>query len=148
MTGLAHKTGATQILHATCVAVDGRGLLITGPSGSGKSSLAIRLLALGAKLVSDDRTALLAEDGQIHARCPAPAIGGLIEARGVGLLHAPTVESAGLVLVADLSKTEPERLPPLRKVTIMGCELPLVLQVQNDHFAAALLLYLRHGRQA
>jgi HPr kinase/phosphorylase len=141
-------TGPGQILHATCVSVDGRGLLIMGPSGSGKSSLAIKLLALGAKLVSDDRTALSADDGRIHARCPAPVIGGLIEARGVGLLHAPTVESTVLALVADLSKTEPDRLPPFRKVTIMGCELPLVLQVQSDHFAAALMLHLRCGRQA
>ncbi len=141
-------TGPGQILHATCVSVDGRGLLIMGPSGSGKSSLAIRLLALGAKLVSDDRTALWVEKGHIHARCPAPVIGRLIEARGVGLLHAPTVEGTVLALVADLSKTEQDRLPPFRKVTIMGCELPLVLQVQSDHFPAALMLHLRCGRQA
>ena len=45
-----------MILHATCVAVDGRGLLILGPSGSGKSALALQLIALGAQLVADDRT--------------------------------------------------------------------------------------------
>lgn len=138
----------SQILHATCIAADGRGLLITGPSGAGKSSLAIRLLALGASLVSDDRTALVAEEGHIFARCPAPVIGGLIEARGIGLLHAPTVEGVEIVLVADLSRHETERLPPFRHVRILGCELPLVLQVQNDHFPAALMLYLRNGRQA
>ena len=141
-------TDPAQTLHATCVSVDGRGLLIMGPSGAGKSALAIQLLALGAKLVSDDQTALWVEEGRIHARCPASVINGLIEARGVGLLHAPTVESTVLALVADLSKTEQDRLPPFRKVTIMGCELPLVLQVQSDHFAASLMLYLRLGRQA
>lgn len=137
-----------QILHATCVAVDGRGLLITGPSGAGKSSLAIRLLALGASLVSDDRTALVPDESHLRASCPAPVIGGLIEARGLGLLHAPTVESTHLALVADLSRVEAERLPPFRTIKIQGYELPLVLQVQNDHFPAALMLYLRYGRQA
>ena len=142
-------TGANEaILHASCVAVEGQGLLLTGPSGAGKSSLALRLLGLGARLVSDDRTAVWADGGRVHARCPSPAILGLIEARGVGLLRAPTVESAPLALVADLAETEAERLPPFRKLTILGCELPLVLQVQRDHFAEALMLYLRHGRQA
>lgn len=139
---------ASQIVHASCVAVEGRGLLITGPSGAGKSSLAIRLLALGAGLVSDDRTAIWSEEGRVFARCPAPVIGGLIEARGIGLLHAPTVDSARITLVADLARRETERLPPFRKVTVLNCALPLVLQVQNDHFAEALMLYLRHGRQA
>lgn len=137
-----------QIVHATCVAVDGQGLLITGPSGAGKSALAIRLLALGAGLVSDDRTAVWVQHGHLHARCPAAEIHGLIEARGIGLLRAPTVDSAPIALVADLSQPETERLPLRRKVTILGCELPLVLQVQNGHFAEALMLYLRHGRQA
>lgn len=141
-------TAPGQILHATCVAVDGRGLLITGPSGAGKSALAIRLLALGADLVSDDQTAVRASMGYVHASCPSPRIGGLIEARGIGLLHAPTVESTVLGLVVDLSQAETERLPPFRSLAILGCDLPLVLRVQSDHFAEALLLYLRHGRQA
>jgi HPr kinase/phosphorylase len=49
-------TAASEILHASCIALEGRGLLILGPSGAGKSSLAIRMMALGASLVSDDRT--------------------------------------------------------------------------------------------
>lgn len=138
----------SQILHATTVAVDGRGLLILGPSGSGKSALAIRLLALGALLVSDDRTLVVAADGRITARCPAPAISGLIEARGIGLLGAPSIDSAEIALVIDLAQPETDRLPPFRKVTILGCDLSLVLRPQNDHFPDALMLYLRHGRQA
>jgi HPr kinase/phosphorylase len=137
-----------DILHATCVAVDGRGLLVTGPSGAGKSSLAIRMIALGAMLVSDDRTLVSTATGRPVARCPSPEIRGLIEARGVGILHAPTIESTELVLVVDLGQREGERLPPCRKVTILGTELDLVLQVQNDHFPDALMHYLRHGRQA
>lgn len=141
-------TPESQVLHATCVAVQGRGLLVLGPSGSGKSSLAIRLLALGALLVSDDRTRVEATGGRLMASCPSAAISGLIEARGVGLLQAPVAESVEVALVVDLGQPEDQRLPPFRRVTILGCELPLVLRVQNDHFPDALMLYLRHGRQA
>lgn len=135
------------ILHASCISVDGRGLLILGPSGSGKSSLALRLMALGARLVADDRTEVVAIDNRLIARCP-PAIRGLVEARGVGLLRAETSGEVPVVLVADLGRTEEERLPPYRRITLMGCELDLVLHPRNDHFPEALLLYLRNGRQA
>jgi HPr kinase/phosphorylase len=140
-------TPDSQILHATCVAVDGRGLLILGPSGSGKSALGLRLISLGARLVADDRTEITVTDGRLVASSPA-SIAGIIEARGVGILHAPTIEAAEVVLVADLSQIEVQRLPPARRITILGCEVGLVLQVRNDHFPDALMLYLRHGRQA
>ncbi len=140
-------TGDSLILHASCVAVDGHALLITGASGAGKSSLALRMLALGARLVSDDRTLVWRQGGSLFARCPAPAIRGLIEARGVGLLRADPVDQALLTLVANLDHEEDKRLPPRRGITILGCDLPLVLQAQNDHFPAALMLYLRSGRQ-
>ncbi|MDM7931221.1 HPr kinase/phosphorylase [Tabrizicola sp.] len=136
-----------QILHGSCVAVEGRGLLILGPSGSGKSSLALRLIGLGAVLVADDRTDVSVAGGNLIARCPAP-IRGLIEARGVGLLRSPVVDSAAITLVADLGQPEVQRLPPLRKITILGCEVDLVLHPQNGHFPQALLLYLQQGRQA
>lgn len=140
-------TPAQDILHATCVAVDGRGVLIVGPSGSGKSALALRLLSLGARLVADDRTEVTVTGGRLVARCPVQ-IAGLIEARGVGLLRAPVVDQAEVALVADLGQEEDQRLPPPRQITILGCEVSLVLQVRNDHFPDALMLYLRHGRQA
>ncbi len=136
-----------EILHASCVAVEGRGLLILGPSGSGKSALALRLLTLGASLVADDRTEITWTGAHLIARCPAP-IAGLIEARGVGILRAPVLGEAKVVLVADLGRTEDQRLPPDRKITLLGCEVSLALRVQYDHFPDALMLYLRHGRQA
>jgi HPr kinase/phosphorylase len=139
-------TGPAQILHASCVAVEGRGLLILGPSGAGKSALALRLIALGARLVADDRTEITAETGRLTARCPA-GIRGLIEARGLGLLRAPTQDEVDIALVADLAQVEDQRLPPRRRITILGCETDLVLSLPNDHFPAALMLYLRHGRQ-
>jgi HPr kinase/phosphorylase len=141
-------TPDSQILHASCVALDRRGLLILGPSGSGKSALAIRLIALGATLVADDRTLLTVADGRLIASCPSSTIAGLIEARGIGLLRVPAAGATEIALVADLAQIETERLPPLRRITILGCDLALVLQSQNDHFPDALMLYLRHGRQA
>jgi HPr kinase/phosphorylase len=118
-----------------------------GPSGSGKSALALRLLTAGALLVADDRTEVSVEEGRLVAACPAPTA-GRIEARGVGLLRAPALASAEVVLVADLGQDEDQRLPPSRRITILGCDISLVLRVQSDHFPDALLLYLRHGRQA
>lgn len=143
----AAAPGESLILHASCVALNGRGLLITGPSGAGKSALALQLMALGARLVSDDRTEVVSEAEGLTARCPSPAIRGLIEARGVGLLRADPVDRARVALVADLAQEEDQRLPPRRGITILGCRLPLVLRVQNDHFPAALFLYLQGDRQ-
>jgi len=80
-------------LHASCVALQDKGLLILGPSGSGKSALALQLMALGAVLVADDYTDLVRCDDRVIARCPA-ALRGLIEARGIGILRADTVAQA------------------------------------------------------
>lgn len=137
-----------DILHASCVSVDGRGLLILGPSGSGKSTLAIRMVALGAALVSDDQTRVTVEGGALVASCPNPSLRGLVEARGLGILRAPSVDTVPLSLAMDLGQPETDRLPSSRTVTILGIPLSLVLHPQNDHFPDALMLYLRHGRQA
>ncbi len=136
-----------QTLHATCVAIGDRGLLILGPSGAGKSSLALRLISLGAALVADDQTTLTVETGRLVARCPSP-IRSLIEVRGLGLLRAPTVKAATIALVVDLGKAEDQRLPPPRRFTILGCSADLVLNTPGPYFPDALMLYLRHGRQA
>ena len=76
------------IVHASCVAWKGRGLLIGGPVGSGKSSLALQLMAFGADLIADDRTALSADRDGPPVAAPVAPIAGLIEARGVGILPA------------------------------------------------------------
>jgi HPr kinase/phosphorylase len=134
-------------MHASCVAVSGRGLLIIGPSGSGKSALALHLLALGAELVADDQTELTLQDNSVIARCP-PALLGLIEARGVGILTAPALAETPITLVADLSQPEPDRLPPYRKTLILGQEVDLVLAQGNPHFPSSVLRYLMGSRQA
>lgn len=134
-------------MHASCVAVSGRGLLIIGPSGSGKSALALDLIALGAQLVADDQTELTLQDMTLTARCPH-ALRGLIEARGVGILTSPALPEAPITLVADLSQPEPDRLPPRRKTLILGQEVDLVLGQGNPHFPTAVLRYLTGSRQA
>ncbi|SFB13122.1 Hpr(Ser) kinase/phosphatase [Poseidonocella pacifica] len=132
------------ILHASCVAVDGRGVLIRGASGSGKSRLSIELMAWGARLVSDDRVRITRRGDMLHAEAPAP-ISGLIEARGMGLLRAPAC-SADIACIVDLDRPETERLPPWHKETLLGVVLPLLHNPGIPHFAASLLLYLREGR--
>lgn len=92
--------------HATCVAINRKGILIMGPSGSGKSDLALRLIERGAVLVADDQVELQAEKGDLIAKAPA-AIKGLIEARYIGPLKAPVLEACPLALV--LEPGTPER---------------------------------------
>jgi HPr kinase/phosphorylase len=135
------------VLHATSVAVDGKGLLIVGPSGSGKSSLALQLIGLGAVLIADDQTETYLHDGHVSLCCPA-AIVGTIEARGVGLLNAPIVPNAPLHLVVDLAQTEGERLPERHDIMILGQRIGLVFATKHAHFPVALMLQLRHGRHA
>ena len=119
-------------------------MLIRGPSGSGKSSLALELMAWGARLVADDRTEVSREGGRVMARCPA-AIRGLIEARGVGLLRAEAVEAA-VELVVDLGELEAERLPPWREAVVLEVRLPCLHKPLTGHFAAAICQYLKGGR--
>ncbi len=133
-------------LHATCVAVGEAGVLLTGPSGSGKSALALALMAYGAVLVADDQTVLAVQGDVVVATCP-PAIKGMIEARGMGLLNAETRERVAIRLVVDLGQTESLRLPPFRTVTLCGRTLPLVLGQTSPHFPAALWHYVKAGRR-
>jgi len=136
-----------NILHATCVTAWSQGVLIVGPSGSGKSSLALRLMAIGAELVADDRTRLQLRDQQLVATCPSP-IAGQIEARGIGILAARTAGSAIIRLVVDMGQVEENRLPPERQITLLGQSLPLLHSSVHAHFPAAILQYLKGGRIA
>ncbi len=143
----AFAKGTDTVIHATCVAIAKRGLLIIGPSASGKSTLGLALMALGAKLVADDRTVLANKSGRLIAKCPPP-IRGLIEARGLGLLRAQTLASASVVLVVDLGQTETDRLPPHRNTSLCDITCDLVLGQQSPHFPSLLMAYMMGGRQA
>ena len=91
-------------LHGSCVARDGAGVLLLGSPGSGKSDLALRLIGRGFILVGDDQ--LIVSAGIIRS---APALAGLLEVRGLGILRLPFQPQARLTLVVRLA--EPERLP-------------------------------------
>jgi len=72
----------------------------------------------------------------------------LIEARGVGILRVVSLTRVALKAVVDLSKIEKERIPPHRHISLNGHELPLLHKVEGIHFASALALFLRGGRDA
>ncbi|MCB9949102.1 MAG: HPr kinase/phosphatase C-terminal domain-containing protein [Rhodospirillaceae bacterium] len=98
-------------IHATCVALDGRGVVLRGPSGSGKSDLALRLIDGGAVLVADDRVIVTVDGGRVRAHAPDP-LRGLLEVRGIGPVRVNTAPAADVVLVVDLTPGQcRERLP-------------------------------------
>lgn len=130
-----------MIVHATCVALAGRGVLITGPTGSGKSSLALQLIALGAHLVADDRTVIDTRNGLLVAS-PPPSIAGMIEARGVGILSMNHLAEVQLMLSVDMSRTEIERLPQQHTITLLDISLPSLHKVEAPYFPAAVHAYL------
>ncbi len=112
--------------HATCVAIDGLGVLIRGPSGSGKSDLALRLIDAGARLVADDRCDVEAEDGRPVARAPG-TIQGLLEVRGVGILRLEALAEAPVGLVIDLEPAdEIERLPEPTTADVAGISVSVL----------------------
>ncbi|MEL6452449.1 MAG: HPr kinase/phosphatase C-terminal domain-containing protein [Pseudomonadota bacterium] len=134
-----------HLVHASTIAVGDRAVLIRGAAGSGKSSLALQLMAYGADLVADDQTALYVEEGRLWAQAP-PTIAGLIEARGVGLLNAHS-RAAPVTLVVDLDRTETQRLPALHHVSYLGLTIPCLYKVDAPAWPAAILQYLKRGRQ-
>lgn len=113
----------SNVIQATCVAVRGRGLLIQGPPGSGKSSLALALLDRGAELVGDDGLTVAAK-GSVLMASPPPNIAGLIEVRNVGLLVRPTVGSVPLALALRLDPQAPRLPEEPETLTIAGISLP------------------------
>jgi hypothetical protein len=112
------------LVHATCVAIRGRGVLLAGPPGSGKSDLALRLIDRGARLVSDDYTELRRSGGRLLARAP-PTIAGRMEVRGVGIVELDSAGDIPVCLFADLER-EPERLPEAAAETLAGLLVPSV----------------------
>ena len=99
-----------ELLHATAVAINGAGVLLLGPSGSGKSDLAMRLIDRGAVLISDDGV-LVDSETPVPMLRTAPNIAGMIEMRGVGILEMPFAAEVPLHLVVTLG-VDAIRLPP------------------------------------
>jgi Ni2+-binding GTPase involved in maturation of urease and hydrogenase len=121
-------------VHATCVAIDGRAVLLLGPPGSGKSDLALRLIDRGAVLVADDQVELTRVGDGVFAAAPA-TIAGLIEVRGVGIVEQPAVAGVPVAMAFDLAAL-PERLPEPTTREFAGVALPVVALVAFDASAA------------
>ena len=109
-------------MHATCIAIAGRGVLLAGRSGAGKSDLALRLIDRGAALVSDDYTILAVENGRLVARAPE-RIAGSMEVRGLGIVAMPHLEHAPVALLVDLDEA-PARMPGPDERDLAGLPLP------------------------
>ncbi len=114
----------SSILHqAGCVAIGGRGLLIEGPPGSGKSSLALALIDRGAQLVGDDGVFLESSAGSLLAS-PAPATCGLLEVRNVGLIELPVARLVPVALLISLDHDAPRHVEKAETVRRHGIALP------------------------
>jgi len=115
---------SATLVHASCVAIGGRAVLIAGASGRGKSDLAMRLIDRGARLVSDDYT-LLAVDGDRLIASPPERIAGKIELRGVGIMEVDPLHDVPVCLIVDLDLPV-ERLPEAASRPLAGLDVPLV----------------------
>lgn len=116
---------SAETLHASTVAIDGRAVLISGPSGSGKSDLALRLIDRGFVLVSDDQTIVKKDGDRLLATAP-PTIAGKLEVRGIGIVDMERIESVPIALVVEL-RSEIQRLPDdSRERLILGVKVPLI----------------------
>jgi serine kinase of HPr protein (carbohydrate metabolism regulator) len=142
---------STPSIHASAVLVGARAVLIQGPAGSGKSSLALALLhAAGqglipfARLVADDRTHVEAAHGRLLVR-PAPALAGLIEVRGLGIRRVPCEQLATVGFLVELGGSEAERLPARSRTqaVVAGITLPRLAVAAGSDPLPLVLAYLQ-----
>jgi serine kinase of HPr protein (carbohydrate metabolism regulator) len=116
---------SAESLHASTVSSGGRAVLITGPSGSGKSDLALRLLDRGFTLVSDDQTIVKRDGDRLLASAP-PTIAGKLEVRGIGIVEMDRTNDVPVALLIELTG-DIQRLPDdSRERPILGVKLPIV----------------------
>lgn len=127
------------LIHGTCLAVGGEGVLLLGQPGSGKSDLALRMIDSAgaglrgsprlARLVADDQVMVRKAGGSLVASAPA-ALAGKLEIRGLGIVDLPADAEVGLKLAVRLTPAmDIERLPDLERarMEILGIAIPLVL---------------------
>jgi serine kinase of HPr protein (carbohydrate metabolism regulator) len=123
-----------QKLHASCISINGHGIMLAGPSGAGKSDLALRLIDRGAKLISDDYTIVARAENQIMLS-PPKAIAGKIEVASLGIFEIEYVTKIPLMLKICLNDGV-ERFPMDQKTeTILGQSVPTVA-IDSNHASA------------
>jgi serine kinase of HPr protein (carbohydrate metabolism regulator) len=127
---------SSESIHASTVALDGRAVLITGPSGSGKSDLALRLIDRGFALVSDDQTIVRREGDRLMASAP-PTIAGKLEIRGIGIVSMEWLDNLPVALVVELTGDFVRMPDEDRERTILGVSLPLITVDATTASAAA-----------
>jgi HPr kinase/phosphorylase len=125
-------------VHASCVVRFGRGVLIRGASGAGKSSLALQLILQGFMLVGDDYVDLRTDGNQVVASAP-DRLRGLLEIYGLGITHVPVRLSAAIALIVDLVPDAVVRLPEPRLEKLLNCAIP-ALDVPKKHDLASFMV--------
>jgi HPr kinase/phosphorylase len=133
------------VVHGAAVAFAGRGVLILGASGAGKSALALRLIGRGAGLVADDRVILSRRGGALLASAPE-ALAGLIEARGFGLLRLPAVPEVPVALAVDLDRPSATRMPQAVTITLLGREIDLISGLDLPNLDLVVSIFVQNGR--
>lgn len=124
-------------IHATTVSLDGRGVVLRGPSGSGKSDLAVRLINEGALLVADDQTVLFIEGGRLKAQPPIE-IAGKMEIRGVGIIKLGPPAIVPVFLLIDMSDpADVPRMADFAPVELVGQQVPRILLAPFEMSATA-----------
>ncbi len=129
------------LVYGSCVALGERAVLIFGQSGSGKSGLALQMIALGAVLVADDGVRLQRAGDLVLAR-PPENLQGLIEARGIGILSTVFRYDVPIVLVVDLDQAAGARMPDAQKYALLSLDLPLIFGKDVPNLASALIVKL------
>lgn len=133
------------LLHASAVMLAGRGLLVLGRTGTGKSGLVLQLVLCGAALVADDQVCLTRRGRALVASAPA-SLSGLVEARGVGLLALPAVPEAPLTLAVDLDSPPAARMPQPATFEQLGVGIELIFGREVPNLVAVLNICLHEGR--
>lgn len=133
------SAGPSIAIHASAVAWAGRGILVLGGAGSGKSTLVAQLLAEGAYLVADDLVRLDSRDGVLHA-IPNGAT-GLIELRGSGIFRIATTNGVPVNLCVELtSPIDQDRLPKCAAIPLVGTEVPVLRAAHQGRVVAGQVL--------
>lgn len=117
-------SGSSLIVQVSAIAIEGRAVMVEGPPGSGKSSLALALIDRGAMLIGDDGISL-SRDGNRIIVSPPPNIAGMLEIRGVGIVELPATQ-APLALILSLEQQAPRYPDELACRDILGVAVPVL----------------------